>query len=42
MNLDDLQRQTIHHYASTGKVHCRKLLSTTLTFNPVTLKMTSV
>jgi len=32
----------VNQYSSTGKVHFRKILSVTLTFEPVTLKMSSL
>ena len=40
--LDDLRQQTIKWFASAGQVHFQKMLSVTLTFEPTTLKMSSV
>ena len=36
-----LGRRTVDRYASPGKAHFEKMLSVTLTFEPMTLKMSS-
>ena len=42
MERDGLRQQTVDRYASTGKVHFRKIPSVTLTVEPMTLKMSTV
>ena len=40
--LDSLRWRNVDRYDSNGKLHFQKLLSVTLTFEPMTLKMSLV